>query len=188
MKTILATFAAVAVIAGTSSAWAQQPRVNSTGGHSPHETTSAVISGDRVTVTYGRPYTKNPSTGEARKIWGGLVPWGEPWRMGSDEATTLITQQPIVFGTTTIPAGAYTLYMIPSETGTSKLVFSKKLGQWGIPVDTSDDLASVDLTKDNVDKTADQYTMAVARNQGGGGVIRMTWENTQFSAAFTVQK
>lgn len=188
MKTILSTIVAAAVIAGTSSAWAQSARVNSTGGHSPHETTSAVIDGNRVTVTYGRPYSKNPASGEMRKIWGGLVKWGEPWRMGSDEATTLITQQPIVFGSTTIPAGAYTLYMLPSETGTSKLVFSKKLGQWGIPVNTSDDLASVDLTKDNVDKAVDQYTMAVARNQGGGGVIKMTWENTQFSAAFTVQK
>ena len=66
--------------------------------HVPHETISAVIDGNRVTVTYGRPYTKNPRTGEVRKIWGGLVPYGKPWRMGADEATLLITQQPIVMG------------------------------------------------------------------------------------------
>ncbi|HTO03966.1 MAG TPA: DUF2911 domain-containing protein, partial [Opitutus sp.] len=96
---------------------AQQPavsRVASTGGNSPHETTSTVIgdrrTGNRVTITYGRPYLKDPKTGEARKIWGGLVPWGKANRLGADEATLLLTQKPLVFGKTTIPAGAHTLY------------------------------------------------------------------------------
>ncbi len=121
-------------------------RVNSSGGSSPHETTGAVIgdrrTGCRVTITYGRPYMKG------RQIWGSLVPYGRPWRLGSDEATLLITQQPLVFGETTIPAGAYTLYMVPQENGPSKLVFSSKLGGWGIPVDTTHDVASVDFKKE----------------------------------------
>ncbi len=110
---------------------AQQNRVASTGGVSPHETTSRIIDGNRVTVTYGRPYTRNSRTGEVRKIWGGLVPYGKPWRMGADEATLLVTQMPIEMGGKTIPAGAYTLYMMPEENGTSALVFSSALGGWG---------------------------------------------------------
>jgi hypothetical protein len=106
----------------------QAPRAASTGGNSPHETTSAVIDNNRVTIIYGRPYTKAPKTGEVRKIWGGLVPYGKAWRMGSDEATTLITQHTIVLGGTELPAGAYTLYMIPEESGTAKLAISKKVG------------------------------------------------------------
>src|SRR5581483_9678803 len=75
-------------------------RVNSSGGNSPHETTGAVIDGCRVTITYGRPYMKG------RTVWGGqLAPWGKAWRMGSHEATTLITQQPLAFGDVTVPAG-----------------------------------------------------------------------------------
>ena len=57
---------------------------------SPHETFSAVLgdrsSGNRVTITYGRPYAKSPKTGEVRKILGGLVPWDQPYRLGNDEA------------------------------------------------------------------------------------------------------
>src|ERR1035441_1185234 len=79
---------------------AQQKRV------SPHETISSVIDGNRVTIVYGRPYTKDPRSGEARKIWGGLVPFGKVWRTGADEATTLITQKPVLIGETTVPAGA----------------------------------------------------------------------------------
>ena len=104
---------------------AQQKRV------SPHETISTVIDGNRVTIVYGRPYTKDPHTGEARKIWGGLVPYGQIWRTGSDEATLLITQKPISFGDTTIPAGAFTLWTLPNEDGTAKLAINKQLGKWG---------------------------------------------------------
>src|SRR5690242_794256 len=105
---------------------AQQKRV------SPHETVSAVIDGTRVTVTYGRPYTKDPKTGEARKIWGGLVPFGKVWRTGADEATTLIAQKPITIGGTAVPAGAYTLFTLPAEDGSAKLIVNKQVGQWGI--------------------------------------------------------
>jgi hypothetical protein len=183
MKKLLSTLiiTAVALISALP-VMAQQKRL------SPHETITAVIAGNRVTVTYGRPYTKNPRSGEVRKIWGGLVPYGEPWRMGADEATLLITQQPIEMGGKTIPAGAYTLYMMPQENGASQLAISTRLGGWGIPVDTTHDLARVDLTKAVLDKPVDQFTMAVAKDSSGGGVLKLMWENTQFSVPFTVQK
>src|SRR5271157_1209291 len=100
MNKLKALVAIAAIAVSTLPLAAQQKRT------SPHETVSGVIDGSRVTVTYGRPYTKDPHSGEARKIWGGLVPFGKVWRTGADEATLLITQKPIVFGDTTIPAGA----------------------------------------------------------------------------------
>jgi hypothetical protein len=189
MKKIIATlFITAVVLAGALPVRAQPNRAASTGGLSPHETTSRVIDGNRVTVTYGRPFTKNPRTGEVRKIWGGLVPYGEPWRMGADEATLLLTQKPIELGGKIIPAGAYTLYMVPNENGASQLAISTRLGGWGVPVDTGHDLARVDLQKEALDKSADQFTMAVEKNPAGGGVLKLKWENTQFSVPFTVQK
>ena len=185
-KSILTIVAATLV--GASPLLAQQKKAASTGGNSPHETTSAVIEGNRVTITYGRPFTKSPRNGEIRKIWGGLVPWDKAWRTGSDEATLLLTQQDIVIGGTTIPAGAYTLYTIPSENGTSKLAFATKLGGWGVPVDEKNDLARVDMNKEKLEESVDQFTMAVAKNESGGGVIKLMWENTQFSVPFTVKK
>ena len=189
MKKLSPLIIAAAMLAGAVSLSAQQPKkVASTGGNSPHETTSALIDGNRVTITYGRPFTKDPKTGEPRKIWGGLVPWDRAWRTGADEATVLMTQKPLVIGETTIPAGAYTLYLIPSESGTSKLAFSKSLGAWGVPVDEKNDLARVDLKKEPMEKANDQFTMAVAKNPSGGGLIKLMWDNTQFSVPFTVKK
>lgn len=188
MKTLLSTLLMLALAAGFTAQAQQAPRAASTGGNSPHETTSAVIDGNRVTITYGRPYTKNPKTGEVRKIWGGLVPYGKAWRMGSDEATLLLTQQTITLGGVELPAGAYTLYMVPEETGTSKLAISKKVGAWGVPVDEKNDLARVDLTKSESPKNVDQFTMAVQKNPSGGGLIKLSWENAEYSVPFTVKK
>jgi hypothetical protein len=190
MNKLITSLALAALFTSALSSHAQQPaRVASTGGNSPHETTSAVIDGNRVTISYGRPYTKHPKTGEVRKIWGGLVPYGKAWRMGSDEATLLVTQQPIELGGTTLPAGAYTLYMVPDESGTSKLAISKKIGAWGVPVDEKNDLARVDLTKSATSAPVDQFTMAVVKNPSGtGGLIKLSWENTEYSVPFTVKK
>ena len=44
------------------------------------------------------------------------------------------------------------------------------------------------MKKDTLDKTVDQFTMAIEKNPDGGGVIKMMWENTQFSVPFTVKK
>jgi hypothetical protein len=189
MNKLLSTLAAAALAVGALSANAQNAaKVNSTGGASPHETTSAVIDGNRVTITYGRPYTKNPKSGEVRKIWGGLVPFGQPWRLGADEATLLITQKAIEIGGKELSAGAYTLYMVPEESGASKLAISKKIGQWGVPVDTKEDVTRVDLTKGQSGHNVDQLTVAVQKNPTGGGLIKISWENTEYSVPFTVKK
>ena len=142
-------------------------------------------------IVYGRPYTKSAKTGEIRKIWGGLVPYGKVWRTGADEATLLITEKPLMFGDATVPAGAYTLWTLPQEDGTAKLFINKQIGQWGegATVHQKDqDVAQVELKKETLDTPVDQFTMAVAKNPQGGGMIVLSWENTKFTAPFTVQK
>lgn len=159
---------------------------------SPHETISTVIgdrrTGNRITITYGRPYTKDHKTGQPRTIWGGLVPWEKADRLGANEATLLITQQPLVIGATTVPAGAYTLYIIPSEKGTSQLAFSSDLGKWGIPVDEKNDVARFDLVKAPLEPSVDQLTIDVVADSATTGEIKIQWENTQYSLPFTVKK
>jgi len=166
-------------------------KVNSSGGNSPHETTGNVVDGNRVTITYGRPSIKNPKTGEPREIWGKLVPYDKVWRTGSDEATMLITQKPIVIDGKTIPAGAYTLWTLPAKDGSAKLMVNKQIGQWGInprdPKSVYDEtlnVAEVDLKKESLDTPVEQFTMAVTRN----GELSMSWDKTKYSVSFTVQK
>jgi hypothetical protein len=156
----------------------QQKRV------SPHEKIYTRVNKKLVSISYGRPFSKDPKKGETRQVWGKLVPWDKAWRAGSDEATTLITEAPVAIGGTTVPAGAYSLYLVPSEKGATKLAVSKTIGKWGIPVDEGNDLARIDMKKDTLDKDVDQFTMMFDK----GGVLKMSWEKTQFSVEFTAPK
>jgi hypothetical protein len=156
-------------------------------GVSPHVTISETIDGSKVTLTYGRPYTKDPKSGDMRKIWGTLVPYGKVWRTGADAATTFTTEKDLMFGETEVPAGKYTLYTLPAADGSAKLIINKQTGQWGTQYDEKQDLARVDLKKEATDKQVDQFTMAIEKKDSGG-VLKMMWENTQYSVPFTVKK
>jgi hypothetical protein len=158
---------------------------------SPHETVFARIGDSRtlVSITYGRPYRRigGKADAEVRKIWGGLVKWDKAERLGSDEATTITLQRPIEIGGTTIPAGIHALYIVPSETGTSKLAFSTNAAKWGIPVDEKNDIARVDLKRESLSDAVEQLTIAVENDPPEGGLIKIMWENTQFSVPFKVK-
>lgn len=185
MKPIKSLLVVTALVLSALPLMAQQKRI------SPHETMSAMIDKNRITITYGRPYTKDPKSGEDREIWGTLVPYDKVWRTGADEATILITQKPLLFGDVTVPAGAYTLWTLPKEDGTAKLIINKQIGQWGVgsnSYDEKQDLARVDLKKDVTDKTADQFTIVIAKNPSGGGTLKLIWSNTQYTTDFKVQK
>ena len=93
--TFIALFAIFSSIHGSAHAQGQRA--------SPHETVSATIDGAKVSITYGRPYARG------RKIMGGVVPYGAVWRTGADEATTLVTDKALMFGSTRIQPGTYTL-------------------------------------------------------------------------------
>ena len=182
MKTRRLSVLALMLAGAAVPAFAAQKRV------SPHETVSAVVDRNRVTVTYGRPYTKDPKTGEARKVWGGVVPFGQVWRMGADEATLLVTERPIMIGDLAVPAGAYSLYMLPAEDGPAKLIVNKQIGQWGTSYKEAMDVGRVDMKKGAAEPAAEQFTMDVAKVAGGGGMLTATWGDVAYSVPFTVKK
>jgi hypothetical protein len=187
MKTIASlVLAFAALVVGSLPLAAQQKRT------SPHESIYTRY-GTRpnvtlVSITYGRPFSKDPKTGELRKIWGGLVAWGKADRLGADEATLLLTQKALVFGETTVPAGAYTLYLVPSETGATQLAISTNIGKWGVPVDEKNDLARVPLTKGALETSVDQLTLALDKNPDDTGTLKIMWEKTVYSVGFSVKK
>jgi hypothetical protein len=163
---------------------------------SPHETISTIVdgtflNGNRVTIVYGRPFVKDPKTGEERKIWGDLVPYGKVWRTGADEATLMITQKPLLFGNLAVPAGAYTLWTLPQQDGSAQLIINRQVGQWGVGPGSYDeqlDLGHVDLKKEALATPVDQFTITVVKQPSGGGTIELMWQNTGYSAPITVPK
>ena len=91
---------------------------------SPKATVSQTIGLTTFTVAYSRPGVKG------RKIWDGLVPYGEVWRTGANEATTFECSDAVTIAGKPLAAGDYTFYTLPGP-DEWEVIFSHAKGAWG---------------------------------------------------------
>ena len=144
---------------------------------SPHEEVTATLAGKtKITVSYGRPYAKG------RAIFGGLVPWGQVWRTGADEATTFITDGDVVIGGLKVPKGEYALFTIPTEKQWT-LVVNKTAKQWGaFKYEEGQDLGRVPMTVAAASKPVEQFTIEMVP-AGKQLTLKLAWDKTVASVA-----
>ncbi|MGE0101113.1 MAG: DUF2911 domain-containing protein [Blastocatellales bacterium] len=150
---------------------------------SPRMSAELTLDGKKISVDYGAPSMRG------RKIFGELVPWGQVWRMGANKATHFTTEADLILGGTAVPAGTYTLFVLPAESG-MKLIINKQTGQWGIPYKPEyekTELARVDMKVEKTKAPVEQMAISLAQ-AGRGGVLKLEWENTSASVAFSVKK
>jgi hypothetical protein len=164
MKHSLTLLLGITLLAGTTAS-AQQGRV------SPHETTSAVLGGKKISIEYGRPYKKG------RVIFGGLEKLGQVWRTGADEATTIETQGDLMLGSLHVPAGKYALFTIPDKTEWT-LIINKVAKQSGAyEYDAKQDLGRVKMKIEKSPKVIEQLTISI-EGQGSRGTLKIAWDDT----------
>lgn len=70
-------------------------------------TVTQTIGRTKVTVTYNRPSARG------RALFGSLVPFGQPWDPGADEATTIAVSRDVRFGGRPLPEGRYSVWVVP---------------------------------------------------------------------------
>lgn len=92
---------------------------------SPPMTATGKIKDANITIAYSSPSVKE------RKVWGELVPYNKVWRAGANEATTFETDKEITIQGKKLPAGKYSFFLIPKESGTWTAIFNKEAKQWG---------------------------------------------------------
>ncbi len=149
-------------------------------GGSPHVKSEWTIDGANIAIEYGRPSVKGRPDAT-------LMPPGEPWRTGADEATTITSSKPLAFGTVKLEAN--TPYTINTQPGPQwQLIVGKlgKPGQWGIPYNASLELGRVPMTTGKTKQPVEQLTISVDYTPKGG-TLRVEWGTTSVSAPFTVQ-
>jgi hypothetical protein len=140
----------------------------------PAKAECKLAGGKTIAVDYSSPRTKG------RKIYGGLVPYGQVWRAGANEATKLVTDTDLRVGGTSVPAGSYTIFAIPNADKWT-LVISKKTGEWGLAYPgLKEDLARVDMQVAKLPSAVENFTIAFDPS-GDGCALRMDWETTRAS-------
>src|SRR5467141_721674 len=134
----------------------------------------ALADGKTIAVDYSSPRAKG------RKIFGGLVPYGEVWRAGANEATTFVTTTDLMVGSSHVPAGNYTIFAIPNKDKWT-LIISKKTGEWGTAYPgPSEDLARIDMKVSALPSAVENFTIAFDKT-ASGCTLRMDWEATRAS-------
>lgn len=155
----------------TTAAFAQM------GGGRPSPAASATCDlggGKTIKTNYSSPRMKG------RKIYGDLVPFGEVWRTGANEATTFVTSADVIVGGKTVPAGSYTIFTVPTADKWT-LIINKKTGEWGIPYKyESDELARVDMKVSKLSSPAENFTITYEKS-ANGCTMHINWETTRAS-------
>jgi len=142
---------------------------------SPPASASCDLGGGKsIKTAYSSPRMKG------RKVYGGLVPFGEVWRTGANEATTFVTSADVMVGGKAIPAGSYTIFTVPAADKWT-LIINKKTGEWGIPYKyESDELARVDMKTSKLPSPMENFTISYEK-AGGGCTMHIDWESTRAS-------
>jgi len=124
------------------------------GALSPRDSVAFTIGRVSGAIVYARPAARG------RTIWGGVVPWDRIWRLGADLATRLHLSDTLQLGDARIPAGEYTLWMLPSPTR-PLLVVSRLQRVFGTQYSPAQDLVRVPLEFDTGSPLTERLTIAV---------------------------
>jgi hypothetical protein len=146
----------------------------------PASATCDLGGGKNIKTDYSSPRMKG------RKVYGDLVPFGEVWRTGANDATTFVPSTDVVVGGKTVPAGSYTIFTVPAQDKWT-LIINKKTGEWGIPYKyESDELARIDMKVSKLPAPVEDFTIAYDKS-GNGCTLRMDWETTRASVDVTAK-
>jgi hypothetical protein len=127
-----------------------------------------------VKITYGRPHKKE------RTIFGGLVPYGEIWRTGANEATELTSTGDIYLAGNLIKKGTYSIFTIPEEDEWT-IILNSALGQWGAyEYDSEKDVIRLTVPVEAMEVTYEPFTIEFNQDNSDAS-LEMKWDRTKVS-------
>lgn len=126
-----------------------------------------------IKIVYGQPYKRG------REIFGQLVPYGEVWRTGANEATELIATRSIRLGEQELKAGTYSLFTIPGNEEWT-IIINRDLGQWGaFDYNRDQDVFRIQVPASNDKQTSEAFTIQFSEVTGDSTSIIMEWDKTR---------
>lgn len=142
-----------------------------------------------VSVVYSRPYLRDRDNIFGTKESGALVPFGEVWRTGANEATQITVTEDVTIAGQPLAAGTYSLFTTP---GPEKwqIHFNSRLGLSGTGIFENGQFTPVDLPATNVltveapvtalaeDAEVDQFTISFAPTEAGADML-FRWHRTE---------
>ena len=141
------------------------------------DSVQTVIGNTSIKINYSRPSMRG------RVIFGEVVPWNRVWRTGANQATRITVSHPLDFKGKILPAGEYSVFTMPSQTGWT-LMFNKEANIWGTNYNPDHDMLRVPMQAEHLEEPVELMTIEVGPTSMGGA-IHVIWERTKASAHFT---
>ena len=142
-----------------------------------------------VRVVYNRPYKRGRNNIFGTKESGALVPYGERWRTGANEASEITVTRDVLVGGKKLPAGTYSVFTTPGA-DTWQVHFNSRLGLDGVGIFANDEFTPVDLAPTDVlvvsvparqlpeDEEVDQLTIEFEKTGAGADMV-LQWIRTE---------
>ena len=141
---------------------------------SPQATVEGKIGGTNVKIVYCQPSARG------RTVMGALVPYGEVWRTGANDATTIEFNKPVKIEGKDLPAGKYALFTIPGENEWT-IIINKDAKQWGaFKYKEENDALRVTVKPTKTSSTVETFNIALGKDE-----VQLKWENT--AVAFKIK-
>ncbi len=131
-----------------------------------------------VKVIYSRPHKKN------RDLFGDLVPYGEVWRTGANEAAEIKFYEDATVGEKKIKAGTYSLFTIPAKENWT-IILNSDLDYWGAyKYNQKNDVVRFTAQPEVLKNEAEHFTIQFANEKKGTGTMMLAWGNTLVKVPF----
>jgi hypothetical protein len=143
---------------------------------SPEATANFDRNGHKMEVKYCSPSKKG------RDIFGSLVPFGQVWRTGANEATTFETNANLNIAGQALPAGKYTLWTIPEQNNWT-VIFSKSLPGWGVgfggkaAYEPADDALKVTVPSTSIEGIQENFKIEFSQDSLTS--LNLVWDKTK---------
>lgn len=134
-----------------------------------------------VTLEYSRPSMRG------RAVFGNLVPYGKLWRAGANKNTMITFSDDVVVAGTTLKAGAYAIFIVPSQE-TWDVIFYSDTNNWGAPKELDDAKIAAKATVKTMKMpmTAETFTLTLDNLTSNSAELGFIWENTMANVKFEV--
>ncbi len=146
----------------------------------PHAEVHQRVSATDIQISYNRPRMKG------RTIFGGLVPYGQVWRTGSDTATRLTFSSDVLINGRNLEAGDYELFTIPGPDAWTVIIHENQ-SQWGsYSYDAANDVMRFQVTPTALAEPVESFTLSVDDVTPKTAHLNITWERTRVSVPIEI--
>lgn len=151
---------------------------------SPYDSVTVQVGAQQAKICYSRPFARD------REIMGGLLPYGELWRTGANEPTTIHIPFAADIAGVGVEPGSYSIYTIPDREEWTVIV-NRSTSQWGVESAYTAELEAQEAGRGTVPvesapERIEQFTIRSEPAGDNGADVILEWEETRVRIPITV--